>query len=89
MSYRIDDLAVTLAVSKAADAPEAPHWSPLGKNVRTSVDPASGAHVLTWRNAGKAYTLVSELPAGGLDACLICHTDAARRDLVKELQSGL
>lgn len=89
VSYRIDGRPVTLAVTAASRAPEAPNWSLLGKNVRTSVDPISGAHVLTWRNAGKAYTLVSELPSGGLEACLICHTDSERRNLVAKLQSEL
>jgi hypothetical protein len=87
VSYRIDGRPVTLAVTTAARAPEVPRWSPLGKTVRISEDPASGAHVLTWRNAGKAYSLITELPGRGLTACLICHTDRARRDLIERLDS--
>jgi anti-sigma factor RsiW len=84
--YRIDGHPTVLLTARAGDVADRPRaWSLAGKTVRHHADPASGARVLSWTNSGQIYTLVSELPALGLDSCFICHTDAERRRLIRRI----
>ncbi len=80
VSYRVDGRNVSLVVTKGPNVPEAPSWSPFGK--RIWVRNAGGLTLLTWKNSGNAYTLVSDLPGVGENACFVCHTDPARRALI-------
>lgn len=81
VSYRIDGQPVTLVVTHGANVPEAPIWNALGKAVSTRR--GAGPTLLTWRNSGNAYTLVSELPGAGEKACFICHADPGRRRVIE------
>lgn len=84
--YRIDGHPTVLLTARAGDVADRPQaWSLAGKTVRHHVDPASGGRILSWTNSGQIYTLVSELPALGLDSCFICHTDAERRRLIRRI----
>lgn len=83
VSYRVDGHPVLLIAAREETVPDAPRWGVFGKRVLYRRD--GGAKLLTWTNSGKAYTLVSDLPELGQRACLICHTDAARRRLVRRL----
>jgi hypothetical protein len=89
IAFRVDETPVTLLVAPGDRVPDAPRWSPLGKRVRWRVDSETGAKLLSWTNSGQAYTLVSELPGGGQQACLVCHTDPKRRALIASLDSKL
>jgi anti-sigma factor RsiW len=82
VSYHVDGHLASLVVTKGPDVPEAPSWSPFGK--RIWVRNAGGVTLLTWRNSGNAYTLVSELPGLGEKACFVCHTDPERRRVITE-----
>lgn len=84
--YRVDGAPVTLLAARAADVPDNPRWRFLGKEIRHTVDPLTRAHLLSWTNSGKAYTLVSELPGPGVRACLLCHVDDPRRELIARLE---
>lgn len=83
VSYRIDGHPVLLIAAREEAVPDAPRWGLFGKRVLYRRD--GGAKLLTWTNGGKAYTLISDLPELGQRACLICHTDAERRRLVRRL----
>jgi anti-sigma factor RsiW len=89
IAFRVDEKPVTLLVAPADRVPEAPEWGALGKRVRWQIDPETGAKLLSWTNSGQAYTLVSELPGGGQQACLVCHTDAKRQALIASLDAKL
>ena len=82
--YTVDARPVTLLAARSEDVPdEAPEWTLRGKRVRTRM--LRGHRVLTWANAGQAYALVSDLPQGGVRACLVCHTQPARREAIERL----
>jgi hypothetical protein len=88
VAYRIDGAAAVLLTADEAaiaDRPEA--WKRAGKIVRHASDPLTRAKVLTWTSSGQVYTLVSVLPGLGLESCHICHTDAKRRRLIREISS--
>ena len=81
--YAVDGVPVVLVTARQRDVPDAPRWSLGGKRVHHR--DVAGAHLLTWSNSGKAYALVSELPRLGRDACLLCHADPRRRELIRSL----
>jgi anti-sigma factor RsiW len=86
VAYRIDGHPTVLLTARAGEVADRPRaWGVAGKTVRHRIDPASGAKLLSWTNSGQIYTLVSELPALGLDSCFICHTDAERRRLIRRI----
>ena len=79
----MDRAPLLLVAARQEEVPEAPHWSPLGK--RVSYRRVNGTGVLTWTNSGKAYALVADLPTLKR-GCLLCHVDARRRELVRDLK---
>lgn len=85
ISYSVDSRPVTLLTARAKEVPASPHWGLFGKKVRYRLDPRTGTKVLTWTNSGQAYALVSDLPQLGQQACLVCHTDSARRRAIETL----
>jgi hypothetical protein len=85
ISYSVDSHPVTLLTARAKEVPASPPWGLFGKKVRYRLDPRTGTKVLTWTNSGQAYALVSDLPQLGQQACLVCHTDPARRQVIQTL----
>jgi hypothetical protein len=84
VSYRVDGRPVTLAAAREADVPgETPAWTTASKRVRAYE--VAGHRVLSWANDGQAYVLVADLPGAGLRACLVCHTQPARRRVIDQL----
>jgi hypothetical protein len=82
--YAVDGRPVTLLAARAADvAGEAPEWTFRGKRVRSRM--LRGHRLLSWANAGQAYVLVSDLPRGGVRACLVCHAQPGRRAVIERL----
>jgi hypothetical protein len=82
--YAVDGGPATLLAARSSDVPrEAPEWTLAGKRVRARA--LRGHRVLTWANAGQSYVLVADLPAGGVRACFVCHTQAERRALIERL----
>lgn len=82
--YLIDGEPAVLVTARQDQVPDAPAWGLLGKRVHARTAPG-GAHLLTWSNSGKAYTLISKLPRRGERACLVCHADQRRRRLIESL----
>jgi anti-sigma factor RsiW len=78
VSYRVGSRPVTLVVTKEERVSGAPLWSPLGK--RIAVRGAGDVSLLTWKNSGNAYTLVS---GAGEKACFVCHSDPVRRGAIE------
>lgn len=85
ISYSVGGEPVTLLTAREEDAPDSPRWGLLGKRVRYRLDSRTGSKTLTWTNSGQAYSLVSDLPQMGQEACLVCHTDPARRRTIESL----
>jgi hypothetical protein len=86
VAYRVDGLPVTLLTARAAQMRDhGPAWGFGGKTVRYATG-ARGHKLLSWTNAGQAYTLVSDLPGYGQQACFVCHTDPRRREAITHLQ---
>lgn len=86
VTFLVDSRPVTLLLTKQENVPDAPRWNFLGKRVRYRVErEGETLKLLSWTNSGNAYTLVSELPGLGQRACLVCHTDPARRRLIEGL----
>jgi anti-sigma factor ChrR (cupin superfamily) len=85
VAYRVDGRPVTLLTARAGDLPDhGPIWGFGGKTVRYRAVRA-GHKLLSWTNAGQAYTLVSDLPGYGQQACFVCHTNAARRQVITSM----
>jgi anti-sigma factor RsiW len=82
--YLIDGEPAVLVTARQDQVPDAPAWGLFGKRVHARTAPG-GAHLLTWSNSGKAYTLISKLPRRGERACLVCHADQRRRRLIESL----
>ena len=87
VSYLVDGRPTSLVVTRDSDVPEAPGWSRFAK--RISLRRAHGLTLLTWKNSGNAYTLVTELPGAGERACFACHTDPERRRVITEAARAL
>jgi hypothetical protein len=89
VAYRIDGRPAVLLIADAGDVADRPEaWTLTGKTVRQHVDPATGVKLLTWTNSGQLYTLASSLGGAGLEGCFVCHTDAKRRRLIREIGQG-
>jgi len=89
ISTRIDGAAVTLLVGREADVEGIPAWGWAGKRLLVRRDPATGTHLLSWRNAGKAYTLVTDPGVAPARACQLCHVDERRRRAIEKVAEQL
>jgi anti-sigma factor RsiW len=89
IATRIDGAAVTLLVGREADVEEIPAWGWVGKRLLVRRDPATGTHLLSWRNAGKAYTLVTDPGVAPARACQLCHVDDRRRRAIAKVAEQL
>ena len=74
----IDGRPATLLVGRAEEVTDLPAWSLLGKQLRVRRDPESGVTLISWKNAGKAYTLVTDRALAPRLACQLCHADERR-----------
>jgi hypothetical protein len=82
--YSVDGERATLATARARDVPDhVAAWTLAAKSVRRRA--VGGSTLLSWTSSGQSYVLVSDLPAHGLRACLICHTQPARRRVIDRL----
>jgi anti-sigma factor RsiW len=82
--YAVDGRHVTLATARAQDVPDhVAAWTLAAKSVRRRV--VGGSTLLSWTSSGQSYVLASDLPAPGLRACLLCHTQPARRRVIDRL----
>jgi hypothetical protein len=82
--YSVDGRRVTLATARAQDVPDhVAAWTLAAKSVRRRV--VGGSTLLSWTSSGQSYVLASDLPAPGLRACLVCHTQPARRRVIDRL----
>jgi anti-sigma factor RsiW len=86
LSYRIDNRAVTLALARSADVPDAPGAGWWSKRVSHRRD-GSGVNTLTWTVGGGTYVMVSELDGAGQRACTICHTTPRFTDALTRLSN--
>jgi len=82
VSYRVDGEPVTLLVTKGETIPTAPEWTASDKRVSVRRGPGD-VKMLTWRNSGNAYALVSKLPRLGERSCFVCHGSADRRKAIE------
>ena len=89
VATRIDGLPVTLLVGHEAEVDGLPSWSPIAKRLQVRVDPSSGAHLLSWKNAGKAYTLVTDPGVAPKLACRLCHTQPRRLETIERVAGEL
>jgi len=85
VSYRIDGRAVTLALARADDVPDAPAAGWWSKRVTHRRD-AAGINTLTWTVGNGTYVLVSELDGAGQKACLLCHTTPKFREHILRMR---
>ena len=82
--YTVDGRRATLATAHASDVPDhVAAWNLAAKSVRRRL--VGGSTLLSWTSSGQSYVLASDLPAPGLRACLICHTQPARRRVIDRL----
>jgi anti-sigma factor RsiW len=89
IATRIDGRAVTLLVGREEEVSGIPAWSWLGKRLLVRRDSRTGAHLLSWRNSGKAYTLVTEDDERPERACLLCHVDTRRKRAIERVAGSL
>ena len=89
IATRIDGAAATLLVGRERDVEGIPAWGWLGKQLLVRRDPVSGVHRMSWRNAGKAYTLVTDPGVSPELACQLCHVDARRRKAIARVAEQL
>jgi len=89
IAARIDGTAVTLLVGRERDVEGIPAWGWFAKRLLVRRDGASGIHRLSWRNAGKAYTLVTDPGVRPEAACQLCHVDERRRRAIAKVAEQL
>ncbi|MCM2269664.1 MAG: hypothetical protein NDJ75_06150 [Thermoanaerobaculia bacterium] len=89
IATRIDGAPVTLLVGREGDVEGIPAWGWFGKQLLVRRDPATGTHLMSWRNAGKAYTLVTEPGVRAEVACQLCHVDERRRRAIARIAEQL
>lgn len=89
IATRIDGAPVTLLVGRERDVEGIPAWGWFGKQLLVRRDPTTGAHLMSWRNAGKAYTLVTEPGVRAELACQLCHVDERRRRAIARIAEQL
>jgi len=82
IGYEIDGQPVTLLTARLSQVRDAPPEAHFSKNVFYRAEAEHGFRVLSWSTEGQAYVMVSSLPQFGQQGCFICHTTAARRELI-------
>lgn len=84
VAYRVDSHAVTLVAARSADFADHPPEAAFAKRIFFHSD-ASGQKVITWSISGQSYSLVSDLPGYGQQGCFLCHTEASRRAMIRNM----
>jgi hypothetical protein len=83
--FRVGQIPVTLTTAhvQALAKGEAPSKGFLQKKIFYRFDSGSGTHLLSWSRDKQSYAFASDLPNLGRAACLACHTNPHRRELIR------
>lgn len=85
IGYVVNAQPVTLLTARLSDLSDPPREGRMSKDVAYRYDRDHGFKILTWGSSGQAYVMVSTLPGFGQQGCFLCHTQEARRDLIRRM----
>ncbi|HSR54199.1 MAG TPA: hypothetical protein VLV83_25500 [Acidobacteriota bacterium] len=86
LRYEVAGHPVTLLIADAARLKDAPEPSLWHKNVVYRPAEGDGLKTLSWTDGGQTYTLISDLPGYGQQACYLCHLDESTRHKIENLE---
>ncbi|HWB98693.1 MAG TPA: hypothetical protein VG672_18420 [Bryobacteraceae bacterium] len=86
VTYRVGNYPATLLIARARDLGLSGqgHLAPQHQAVRRVQ--AGGLELYSWQTGGQVYALVSSLPEQSQRACVLCHADPSRRQMILHMQ---
>lgn len=85
IAYQMQRRLITLVVTSALVAEPSGGETFASKGLTFHYDSIDGLKVLTWKDRGLTYALVSDLEERGQRSCIVCHAGTKDSDLVESL----
>jgi len=86
IAYQMQRRPITLVATSALIAEPSGGEIFVSKGLKFHYDSINGLKVLTWKDHGLTYALVSDLEERGQRSCIVCHAGTKDSDLVESLR---
>jgi hypothetical protein len=85
LAYNMDQRPISLLVASAGRVKPAGDQTFRTGGIEFHFSSQRGLRLITWRDRGLSYALVSDLDVTGAESCVICHGSAADRGKIGTL----
>ena len=85
LAYRMEGRPISLLVSSSAEVLPSSGQAYTSGKLTFHFSSEQGLKLITWRDRGLSYALVSDVQVEGAQSCVVCHGAESERDKFENL----